>query len=95
MGLNWPIGAAYGPGGDFYGTLTSKTILGFQYYYLPKGLYILLPVTGQTIQVCSSGTTYSTWIASNVGGLIWSDGVDVRIYNSNATPIVAQYLMIN
>lgn len=54
---------------------------------IPAGVYILFPTANVTIEsvsayntntACATPATWSTWLANNTGGLILSDGINVR-----------------
>jgi hypothetical protein len=59
-------------------TVTAATTPGT---VVPAGLYVLLPTANVSVTV-NNGTSLTTWIANNTGGLIISDGQNVNLLSS-------------
>jgi hypothetical protein len=58
---------------------------------LPAGIWMVLAVADISVQICTDGdTAWSTLIAADEGGLVISDGYNVRLSASGAA--TAQYV---
>lgn len=54
---------------------------------VPAGMYILIPSTNVSVQA-NTGASWTTFIAANTGGTLFSDGQNVRFSNSGANATV-------
>lgn len=62
--------------------------------FIPAGNYVLLPTANVTIEFnayTGSANSWTTWIASNVGGSIVSDGYNVRANAVTGTQSITLY----
>jgi len=55
---------------------------------VPAGLHILVPSTNVKVQATVDGTNWSDIVAANTGGLVWSDGLNVRLNNASTQATV-------
>ncbi len=60
---------------------------------VPAGLYVMYPTANVTV-TAYDGSANTTWLANNTGGLVLSDGINVRILAS-AGNINVTFLQIN
>ena len=62
--------------------------------FIPAGLYVYLPTANVTIEYnayTGSANSWTSWIAANVGGTIFSDGYNVRANATTGTQTVTLY----
>ena len=62
---------------------------------VPAGLYVLIPSTNINVQATTdNGSTWTTFIAANTGGTLFSDGVNIR-FNNSSTAANVTLLTVN
>jgi len=64
---------------------------------IPAGTYLLPPTANVNVQIqtASTGNTWSLLLANNTGGMLISDGVNVRLNNAEANAKSITSLTIN
>lgn len=69
-----------GAPGSLYTAMQSEVFGSAGDFVLPAGIWMVLAVANISVQVCTDGdTAWSTYIAADTGGLVVSDGYNVRI----------------
>ena len=62
---------------------------------VPAGLYQALPTANVSIQFNTStniaSPTWTTILAANTAGIVWSDGTNVQAVSSNTSAIITLY----
>lgn len=74
------------------GAGNSTALLNAQ--YIPAGTYAVLPTANVTIEFnayTGTANSWTTWIASNTGGTIISDGISVRANATTGTQSITLY----
>jgi len=78
--------------GAYFDYVTQSVTAGAD-YTLPAGLYIIYPVANCKYQAYN-GTAFADVIAANTGGMIVSDGQNVKIVSTSGT-VTALFLTVN
>jgi hypothetical protein len=96
MAIPYPVGSAYGAGGDFFTDLMRITVPANSTYTVGQGTFFMMPVTSLGVQMTGgTGQTATTLIASGAGGLFYSDGGGaVKIFNSSGGNLLTQLFQI-
>jgi hypothetical protein len=87
LGLNKIIisGAGTNTAGAYFTTTTVSAVLT-PGTVVPAGMYLLYPTANVSI-TANNGTSFTTLIASNTGGVLVSDGVNVNAVASTNTSV--------
>ena len=85
-------GLAANSDGAYFDYVTQSVTAGTD-YTVPAGLYIIYPVANCKFQAYN-GTSWADVIAANTGGMIVSDGQNVKIVSTSGT-VTAAYLTVN
>ena len=78
--------------GAYFDYVTQSVTAGTD-YTLPAGLYVIYPVANCKYQAYN-GSAWADVIAATTGGMIISDGVNVKWSSASGT-VTAQYLTVN
>jgi hypothetical protein len=78
--------------GAYFDYVTRSVTAGTD-YTVPAGLYIVYPVANCKFQAYN-GSAWADVIAANTGGMIVSDGQNVKIVSTSGT-VTAAYLTVN
>lgn len=78
--------------GAYFDYVTQSVTAGTD-YTVPAGLYIIYPVANCKFQAYN-GSAWADVIAANTGGMIVSDGQNVKIVSTSGT-VTAAYLTVN
>ena len=73
-----------GQPGSFYTAEQTITVASAGSTLLPQGVWIIVPVSNVSVEMCVDGSTWVTIIAVDTGGMIISDGYNVRLNASAA-----------
>jgi hypothetical protein len=85
-------GLAANSDGAYFDYVTQSVTAGTD-YTVPAGLYIVYPVANCKFQAYN-GSAWADVIAANTGGMIVSDGQNVKIVSTSGT-VTAAYLTVN
>jgi hypothetical protein len=85
-------GLAANADGAYFDYVTQSVTAGTD-YTVPAGLYIIYPVANCKFQAYN-GSAWADVIAANTGGMIVSDGQNVKIVSTSGT-VTAAYLTVN
>jgi hypothetical protein len=85
-------GLAANSDGAYFDYVTQSVTAGTD-YTVPAGLYIIYPVANCKFQAYN-GSAWADVIAANTGGMIVSDGQNVKIVSTSGT-VTAAYLTVN
>ena len=96
MGLDFiPMGLATGVAGSNFATQVVQAIAGLGNFVMPAGVYYVYTVGADVrLQVQDASLTFQNVSAVAIGGLVASDGTNVRYNNANAAAQNITYIKI-
>lgn len=94
MAIPYPVGSAYGVGGDFLSSLMQITIPANSTYTVGQGTFIMMPVANLGVQLTGGGSA-TALISACSAGMFYSDGGGaVKIFNSSGGNLLTQLIQI-